>query len=85
MKSRDLYPSESHLDARCALGWAEELCGDTGVCTGDALEGTGPAITATLGTGHRDSPRDSEQGAALTREGHTVWSCWEQTFSSHLQ
>lgn len=42
------------------------------MCTGDALEGTGPAITATLGTGHRDSPRDSEQGAALTREGHTV-------------
>lgn len=38
---------------------------------GDGLEGTGPAITATQATGHGDSPRDSNQGTALIREGHT--------------
>lgn len=72
MKSKDLYPSESDLNAvftfrmRLAI-----LRGHWTMHRGDGLEGTGPAITATQATGHGDSPRDSNQGTALIREGHT--------------
>lgn len=67
MKSKGLYPSESDLHALFTfrMRWGYKLLEDIGLCSGDGLEGTDPAITATPAKGHGDSPRDSSQEQGL--------------------